>query len=169
MAREMTSSHLTEMETRAPGPPMIGALLRMPVDAVVARMLDGLHRDGYTDLNASHLPVLRWPGPEDRRPSELARDTGMTRQAMNYLLGEMERLGYLVRRDDPEDRRSKRVHLTERGHGVARSLRTTVRAIERELESELGADRFARLRELLGDLNGTRLVRELYGGAATPE
>ena len=41
----------------------------------------------------------------------------MTRQAMNYLLGELERLGYLLRRDDPENRRSKRVHLTERGTG----------------------------------------------------
>jgi DNA-binding MarR family transcriptional regulator len=93
----------------------------------------------------------------------------MSRQAMNYLLGEMERLGYIVRRDDPEDRRSKRVHLTERGRGVARSLRTTVRAIERELESEMGVERLARLRELLADLNGTRLVRERYDGAPPPD
>ena len=38
---------------------MIGALLRMPVDAVIARMLAALHADGFSDLNASHLPVLR--------------------------------------------------------------------------------------------------------------
>ena len=47
----------------------------------------------------------------------------MTRQAMNYLLGELERLGYLTRRDDPEDRRSKRVQLTERGHALVRTIR----------------------------------------------
>ena len=87
----------------------------------------------------------------------------MTRQAMNYLLGELERLGYLTRRDDPEDRRSKRVQLTERGHALVRTIRRTVRRIEAEWEQELGAARFAQLRQLLIDLNATRMVRELHG------
>ena len=56
----------------------------------------------------------------------------MTKQAMNYLLGELERLGYLTRRDDPEDRRSKRVHLTARGHAVVQTIRRTIRRIEDE-------------------------------------
>lgn len=144
----------------------MGALLRMPVDAVVARMLAGLHAAGFTDLNGAHLPLLRYPGPDGRRPSDLARDTRMTRQAMNYLLGEMERLGYLVREDDPDDRRSKRVRLTERGRAVARTMRATVRDIEAEWERELGPERFSRLRELLTDLNRTRLVQELHAEAA---
>jgi len=160
MAHDMTSSDLTEMPDPPVGPPMIGALLRMPLDAVMARMLDGLHADGFGDLNAAHLPVLRWPGPDGRRPSDLARETRMSRQAINYLLGELERLGYVVRRDDPDDRRSKRVHLTGRGREVVRSVRGTVRAVERELEEELGPDRLGRLRELLQDLNGTRMVRD---------
>jgi DNA-binding MarR family transcriptional regulator len=142
---------------------LIGALLRMPVDAVLERMLAGLHEDGFTDLNSAHLPLLRYPGPENRRPSELASDARVTKQAMNYLLGELERLGYLTRRDDPEDRRSKRVHLTERGHVVVRSIRRTVRRIEAEWEQELGPARFAQLRELLIDLNATGIVGELHG------
>jgi len=87
----------------------------------------------------------------------------MTKQAMNYLLGEMERLGYLIRRDDPADRRSKRVHLTERGRALVRTIRRTVRRIEAEWERELGASQFAQLRELLIDLNATSIVRELHG------
>ena len=142
---------------------MIGALLRMPLDVVMERMLAGLHADGFTDLNAAHLVLIRWPGPDGRRPSDLAREARMSRQAVNYLLGELERLGYLVRRDDPDDRRSKRVHLTDRGRAVVSSVRGTVRAVEREWEAELGADRLDRLRELLQDLNGTRAVRALNG------
>jgi DNA-binding MarR family transcriptional regulator len=138
----------------------------MPLDAVHERMLAALHEDGFTELNAAHLPLLRYPGPENRRPSELASEVRMTKQAMNYLLGELERLGYLTRRDDPEDRRSKRIHLTERGHGVVRTIRRAVRRIEAEWEKELGPERFALLRELLIELNSTGSVRELHGPIA---
>jgi DNA-binding MarR family transcriptional regulator len=156
------SSDLIFHPEDAAGPPLIGALLRMPVDAVRERILAGLHEDGFTDLNAAHLTLLRYPGPENRRPSELATEARVTKQAMNYLLGELERLGYLSRRDDPEDRRSKRVHLTERGHAVVRTIRGTVGRIEAEWEDELGPARFATLRGLLIDLNATGIVRELH-------
>ena len=39
----------------------------------------------------------------------------MSKQALNYLLGQLERLGYLERRADPDDQRFKRIALTERG------------------------------------------------------
>jgi DNA-binding MarR family transcriptional regulator len=139
---------------------MIGALLRMPVDAVSARILDDLHAAGFTDLVPAHFGVMRWPGPQNRRPSDLAKEGGMTKQAMNYLLRQLEELGYLTRDDDPQDKRSKRVQLTDRGYAVAKTIRKTVRQIEREWERELGPEHFDRLRQLLAELNGTRMVRE---------
>ena len=95
------SSHLTITPAYPLGPPLIGALLRMPFEAVLERMLAGLHEDGFTDLNAAHLPLLRYPGPENRRPSDLAGELRTTKQAMNYLLGELERRGYLTRQTTP--------------------------------------------------------------------
>ena len=145
--------------TAAPvAPPLIGALMRMPVDAVYHRMLADLHAAGFTDLVVAHFAVLRYPGPDDRRPSDLAAEVGMSKQAMNYLLGQLERSGYLIRIDDPDDRRSKRVHLTERGQAVARTIRETVTEIETQLEHELGHEGFAQLRELLTQLNDCNLV-----------
>jgi DNA-binding MarR family transcriptional regulator len=140
------------------GPPLIGALLRAPVDAIRARMLTGLHEAGFTDLVPAHFAVFRYPGPEHRRPSDCAAEAGMTKQAMNYLLGQLEQLGYLTRRDDSEDQRSKRIHLTERGYAAAQNIRQTVSRIEAELEQELGADEFAQLRRLLIRLNATETV-----------
>jgi DNA-binding MarR family transcriptional regulator len=139
---------------------MIGALMRMPVDAVLARILLDLHKAGFTDLVPAHLAVLRYPGPENRRPSELAAEARMTKQAINYLLGQMQQLGYLTRDDDLADQRFKRVRLTERGHAVARAIRKSVAAIEDELEQELGPARFDQLRQLLIDLNATSFVRD---------
>jgi DNA-binding MarR family transcriptional regulator len=144
------------------GPPLIGALMRMPGDAVLARILHDLHNAGFTDLVPAHLAVLRYPGPENRRPTELAAETRMTKQAINYLLGQMQQLGYLTRDDDPDDQRFKRVHLTERGHAAARAIRESVAEIEAELEQEFGPAQFDRLRELLIQLNATSFVRDFH-------
>jgi DNA-binding MarR family transcriptional regulator len=134
----------------------------MPLDAVVGRVLAGLHDAGFTDLVPAHFPVLRYPGPENRRPSELAAEARMTKQAMNYLLGQMQQLGYLTRDDDPEDQRFKRVHLTERGRAAAQAMRETVAEIEAELEMEMGPAQFDQLRQLLIELNASSFVRDFH-------
>ncbi len=154
------SSHLTNRPEYPLGPPLIGALMRMPLDVIVARMLAALHAAGFDDLVAAHLAVLRYPGPEDRRPSDLAAEMRMSKQAMNYLLGQMEQMGYLTRVDDPEDHRSKRVHLTGRGDAAGQTMRRTVVEIESELEREMGAGSFGQLRRLLGELNATSFVAD---------
>jgi DNA-binding MarR family transcriptional regulator len=144
---------------------MLGALMRMPLDAVLARLVSDLHDAGFTDVVPAHFPVLRYPGPEGRRPSDLAVEANMTRQAMNYLLGQLDRLGYLTRDGDPQDQRVRRVRLTERGHAVARAMRESVARIEAELEGELGPAKFDRLRRLLIELNATSFVREFHAPA----
>jgi DNA-binding MarR family transcriptional regulator len=151
---------LTEHHESPFGPPLIGALLRAPVDAIRARMLAGLHEAGFTDLVSAHFAVLRYPGPQNRRPSDCAAEAAMTKQAMNYLLGQLEQLGYLTREEDPEDQRSKRIRLTARGNAATHNIRETVRQIEAELEREIGAEQFADLRELLAQVNATTFVRE---------
>jgi DNA-binding MarR family transcriptional regulator len=123
-------------------------------------MLAGLHEAGFTDLVPAHLAVMRYPGPEDQRPSEVAAETGMSKQATNYLLGQLERLGYLTREEDPDDQRSKRIHLTARGRAAAQRIRATVGQIETELEQELGPKRLARLRRLLIRLNATETISD---------
>ena len=141
-------------EPRPPGPPLIGALLRGPWEVVRDQMLAGLHDRGFADLTAAHLTVLQYPGPDAARPSELAARTRMSRQALNYLLGQMEELGYLQRRDEPGAGRTRRIHLTERGHRAMTAIREVVAQLEAEWEQLLGRDDFATLRRLLADLNG---------------
>jgi DNA-binding MarR family transcriptional regulator len=135
------------------GPPLIGALLRMPWEAVQRRMLERLHERGFDDLDAAHLNVFQYPGPQGARPSELAVRLRISKQALNYLLGELERLGYLERRPDPEDRRSKRVDLTPRGTSAIGVIREAVGEVETTWAQQLGPERFDQLRSHLLDLN----------------
>ena len=74
--------------------------------------------DGVGDRDAAavaHVAVLKFPGPQNLRPSDVAMEAGMAKQAANYLLGQLEETGHLVRTIDPDDRRSRRIHLAERG------------------------------------------------------
>jgi len=147
------SSDFTHDHVQAgPPPPLIGALLRVPFETVRDRMLAGLHERGFTDLVPAHLNVLQYPGPENQRPSELAARTRMTKQALNYLLGQLERLGYLTRHGDDSDQRSKRIHVTPRGHAAIKAIREIVQEVEAEWEGQLGPRKFAQLRNLLVQL-----------------
>lgn len=135
------------------GPPLLGALMRMPVDEIRERMLAALHEQGFDDLIPAHLIVLRWPGPDGMRPVEVAGQTGMSKQALNYLLGQLEETGYLERVDDPEDRRSKRVRVTERGWEAGRVMRAAVGEVEREFVAANSKKDLQNLLDLLKRLN----------------
>ena len=125
----------------------------MPLEVIQRRIIQGLHERGFHDLGPAHLPVLRYPGPDGKRPVELAAEANMSKQAMNYLLGQLERLGYVERRADPDDGRFTRVYLTERGDSTREVIRGAVRAVEAEWAKELGARDLERLRTLLTELN----------------
>jgi DNA-binding MarR family transcriptional regulator len=127
----------------------------MSFEAVRGRMLARLHEHGFTDLQPAHLTVFQYPGPQDATPSELAARLGITKQALNYLLGELERLGYLERAPHADDLRSKRIVVTERGSAAIRVIRDAVAEVEAEWTRRLGEKRFAQLREALLELNAS--------------
>jgi DNA-binding MarR family transcriptional regulator len=155
----MTASNLSSpftnsrAEEQPVGPPLIGALLRIPWEAVQRHMLERLHERGFDDLDAAHLNVFQYPGPQGIRPTELAARLRMSKQALNYLLRELERLGYLERRPDPDDGRSKRVALTPRGASAIGVIREAVGEVETAWAQQLGSKRFSHLRGLLLELN----------------
>ena len=155
MTQSKKSSHFTDASSggsQAFGPPLIGALLRMPWEAVQQRMLERLHAEGFTDFDAAYLTVFQYPGPQGQRPSELAARLRVSKQALNHLLGQLEQRGYLSRDADPEDGRSKRIRLTRRGTKAALVIRAAVTEMEDRWTKRLGPRRFDQLRSLLQDL-----------------
>lgn len=155
MAAPSSSSRFTKIspEEQPPGPPLIGALLRVPWEAVQRRMLERLHERGFGDFDAAYLNVFQYPGPHGARPSDLAARLKISKQALNYLLRELERLDYLERRPDPDDLRAKRIALTTRGKAAVSVIRDAVAETESEWARSLGPKRFTQLRTLLHDLN----------------
>lgn len=134
-----------------PDDPLIGARLRYLLTAVEARIEQALWDAGFDDVHRAHFKILRFPPPENERPVDLASRAGMTKQAMNYLLAQLEQQGYLLRAS-AADGWSRRITLTEKGWQVARVQRETVRAIERDWGAVVGEERFAAFYEVLSEL-----------------
>ena len=139
---------------------MLGALLRVPWDALRRHVQAELSAHGHPDIGLRHLWVFQHPGPEGVRPSVLAERARVSRQAMNKLVNELEAAGYLERTPDPDDGRARLVSLTPKGRAVVRHIRATISVIEAEWERALGKRRFSDLRSALRDLGGVIQTRE---------
>jgi DNA-binding MarR family transcriptional regulator len=128
---------------------LIGALLRVPAQAIHRRLISDLNAAGFHELRLPHMAVLQFPGPDGVRPGVLAERAGISKQAMNQLLGSLEDYGYVVRSDDPDEGRARIVRFTKRGHAAYAKIHDILRDIEREWSAELGPRRFAQLKQLL--------------------
>src|SRR5690242_13981322 len=138
---------------------LIGALLRVPAQAIHRRLIKELNGAGFDELRLPHMAVLQFPGPDGVRPGALAERTGMSKQAMNQLLGSLEGLGYIERSDTPDEGRARVVRFTKRGRAAYSKVHDILREIEREWSGELGPARFAQLKELLCRVWNSPLIR----------
>jgi len=128
---------------------LIGALLRVPAQAIQRRIIDELYAAGFKELSLPHMAVLQFPGPDGFRPSALADRAGMSKQAMNQLLRSLENYGYIIRSDVPDEGRARTVHFTKRGRAAYSKMLVILRDIELEWSTELGPKSFAQLKQLL--------------------
>lgn len=138
---------------------LIGALVRVPTEAIFRRIVRDLNTAGFEGLTVAHLTVLRYPGPDGERPSVLAERANVSKQAMNRLLGSLEDLGYLKRTDASDKSRARIVCFTRRGHAAWAKILEILYEIEREWSTELGAKDFALLKQLLGRVSAGPLVQ----------
>ena len=153
----------TPLPPRNPAPSnknmLIGALLRVPAQAIHRRIIRELNTAGFHQLSMPHMAVLQFPGPDGVRPGALAERAGMSKQAMNQLLRSLESLGYVVRSDVPDEGRARLIRFTKRGHSAYAKIHEILRDIEREWSAELGPKDFAKLKELLLRVWESPLIR----------
>jgi DNA-binding MarR family transcriptional regulator len=138
---------------------LIGALLRVPAQAIHRRIINELNAAGFEELRVPHMAVLQFPGPDGVRPGVLAERAGMSKQAMNQLLRSLEALGYLARSDAPDEGRARIVRLTKRGRAAYAKIHDILHDIEREWSTELGPKSFGELKQLLLRVWESPLIR----------
>lgn len=109
----------------------------------------GLQKRGHKKFRSTHLSLTSNIDLHGTRLNILAARANMTKQAMWELANELERIGYVKRRIDENDRRNRIIAFTEAGWKLKMDNIEVFREIEGELESEVGRRSYEALRGTL--------------------
>ena len=114
------------------------------------RIVEGVNAAGFFQRPAHSAVMAHIDIEGGTRLSTIAARANITPQAVGELVDDLERLGYVVRQPDPDDRRAKRIVLTDRGRKSVTAALDTIATLEAELENLLGSDKLAELHDSLG-------------------
>jgi DNA-binding MarR family transcriptional regulator len=139
-----------------PARPLIGLLLRL-VYQQYAQAIDVALRDaGFDDIRPAAANVFPFVRPDGITVSELAELARVRKQTMAQAVDQLERTGYVERRPNPHDRRSRLVYLTERGASVPPVTHAAAERVEHHWANLTTPQELEALRESL-----LRLLTEL--------
>ncbi|CAN7459172.1 MarR family transcriptional regulator [Phenylobacterium sp. LjRoot225] len=127
--------------------------MRMGLELARGRILDALADAGLSDISLPHLGLFQYPPIDGARPSDVARRLGVSKQALNHLLGHLESCGYLERRSEPASRQTT-IHYTERGWQILDVTIEAMQRLEADWRSQIGEQRFAELKASMKELTG---------------
>jgi DNA-binding MarR family transcriptional regulator len=113
------------------------------------RIVEGVNAAGFLQRPAHSAVMAHIDIEGGTRLSTIAARANITPQAVGELVDDLERLGYVVRQPDPDDRRAKRIVLTDRGRTSVAAALDTIATLEAELEDLLGSDQLAALHDSL--------------------
>ncbi len=123
------------------------------------RVRESLVERGHRGLRPSYGPLLSLVRDEGRALSALAAELAVSVQAASQLVKGAEAAGYLTRRPNPADRRSKLVAPTRRGRALIEDGVEIILASEADYAAQVGAPAYRRF---------TRALAALYRGLALP-
>jgi DNA-binding MarR family transcriptional regulator len=131
-----------------PGPdPSTTTLLRTAYNALSAAIYRAVAQTGATDMRPAHGNAMEMLAIQDGlRLTDIAARAGMAPQSMGELVDDLVSKGYLERREDPADRRAKRIYLTHKGRTTAAASKVAVRQIEQKVSDMLGPQHYEQLR-----------------------
>lgn len=118
------------MDANFPTRPVIGLLLRLLYQHYAQGIETALREAGFGDLRPAHGNVFPFLTEEGISVSELAALARVRKQTMADAVEQLERMGYVERRPNPRDRRSRLVFPTSRGASVKPVTHATATGVE---------------------------------------
>lgn len=91
-------------------------------------------------IGAAHVHITRHLSLQGSRLTELARQAGMSKQAMGDLVVQCDAWGLVRREPDPLDARARRIVFTDTGLLWLEAFRVAVKRAEDEFHAQVGDD-----------------------------
>jgi DNA-binding MarR family transcriptional regulator len=113
------------------------------------RIVAGINAAGFPQRPAHSAVMAHIDVEGGTRLTAIAARANITPQAVGELVDDLERLGYVVREPDPDDRRAKRIVLTRRGRDTVAAALQTISELEAQIKGLIGSERLANLHESL--------------------
>lgn len=110
---------------------------------------NGLIQAGFQPRTRTQTMILINIANGITRAAELARVLGVSRQAIQQQINELERDQLVTQIPDPEDRRANRIVFSERGSELINAALAALRNAEQVLAQRLGYDTVRHLRNAL--------------------
>ena len=101
-----------------------------------------LHDHGWPDVNRPQSMVMTNIVSGVVRPSDIARNLGVSRQAIHSTINQMVKLGIVQLEVDPGDRRHMVVSLTDLGARMRKDAQRSMDALTAQIAARLGQDKF---------------------------
>ena len=127
----------------------VGRILFMASDAFVRDMLRAANKPGQPPIQDVFLVLLRNLELDGSRLTNIAVRSRMTKQAMMELVDKAEGLGFVRRKIDPTDRRSKLIVFTPKGLRMLTQLRGGIARAEGRMAQIIGKKFVAEMKEVL--------------------
>ncbi|MEI4508384.1 MarR family winged helix-turn-helix transcriptional regulator [Sphingopyxis sp. CCNWLW253] len=101
-----------------------------------------LHDHGWPDVNRPQSMVMTNIVSGIVRPSDIARNLGISRQAIHSTISQMVKLGIVQMEVDPADRRHMIVSLTDLGARMRKDAQRSMDELTAQIAAKLGQDKF---------------------------
>ena len=137
---------MTETEDR---PVVLPALLRAARNAYGKRIRAALAAVDCDDMPRNGIYVVGAIARINAPMAQIIEELGVSKQAAGQLIDTLVLRGYLLRTEDPQDRRRLKLDLTPRGQAAAAASAKVVDGMEAALVERLGRDHVAKAREVL--------------------
>ena len=110
---------------------------------------NGLQRAGYKPRTRTQTMILIHISNGVTRAAELARALGVSRQAIQQQINDLEQDDLVTQIPDPTDKRANRIVFSERGSELINQALETLRSSEQTLAMRLGYETVTQMRRAL--------------------
>jgi DNA-binding MarR family transcriptional regulator len=96
----------------------------------------------HHDFKMAHMPFIMNIAPEGINNNDLAKRARVSKQAMSKVAKELQELGYITSKTDPNDGRSTIFSLTDHGKKFVVDARVCVKNLMDEYREAIGKNKF---------------------------